>query len=153
MNWMCLFSFFRLLKISNGCWVERERERERERDGVITEMREKWWLIMNWIGVDSFILSLVLMAKVEEFIPYSTVVIVSMLLLFVVTKHISHLWCLKSLTQELVRMYSMILKLKLLMTMISRGNTDRWWPWWWRFEDIWACSLMENRIDRWWFKN
>ena len=32
------------------------------------------------------------------------IVIVSMLLLFVVTKHISHLWCLKSLTQELVNL-------------------------------------------------
>ena len=108
---------------------------------------------MNWIGVDSFILSLVLMAKVEEFIPYSTVVIVSMLLLFVMTKHISHLWCLKSLTQELVRMYLMILKLELLMTMKGEailiddnhdGGNDG------VFEDIWACSLMENRIDRWW---
>ena len=63
----------------------------------------------------------------------------------------SNLLSLKSLTQELVRMYSMILKLKLLMTMISRGNTGRWWSWWWRFEDIWACLLMEKRIGR--FKN
>ena len=109
-------------------------------------MRENWWLIMNWIGVDSFILSLVLMAKVEEFIPYSIVVIVSMLLLFVVTKHISHLWCLKSLTQELVRMYSMILKLELLMTMMRRGNTDRWWPWWWK----WWCTWRYLSLFHWW---
>ena len=47
---------------------EGERERERERESWCGYGNERW-LIMNWIGVDSFTLSLALMVKVEEFIP------------------------------------------------------------------------------------